>query len=111
MLLVEPPYQLDDEARIEPIYGHTPGQVSLRISSGGHSAVLAADVMHHPVQCAEPRWESIYSVDRKLSMAVRRRFLEQHAGTDVLIIPAHFPTPGVGRIVSHGAAWRFDSAA
>jgi glyoxylase-like metal-dependent hydrolase (beta-lactamase superfamily II) len=111
VLLIEPPYQLDDEARIEPIYGHTPGQVSLRISSASRSAVLAGDVMHHPVQCAELKWESVASVDRKLSMATRRAFLERYAGTDTLIIPAHFPTPGVGRIVPHGATWRFERAA
>ncbi len=108
-LLVEPPHQLDDEARIEPIYGHTPGQVSLRISSAGHNAILAADLMHHPVQCAEPQWESVFSVNPKLSMAVRRAFFEQYAGSDLLVIPAHFPTPGVGRIVRHGATWRFAS--
>ena len=111
VLLVEPPYQLDDEASIEPIYGHTPGQVSLRIASAGRSAILAGDLMHHPVQCAELQWESIPTVDRKLAIATRRKFLEAHAGSDVLVIPAHFPTPGVGHIVPHGATWRFERAA
>jgi glyoxylase-like metal-dependent hydrolase (beta-lactamase superfamily II) len=110
VLLVEPPYQLDDEARIELIHGHTPGQVSLRIASAGRSAILAGDVMHHPVQCAELQWESIATVDRKLAIATRRKFLEEHAGRDVLVIPAHFPTPGVGHIVPHGATWRFERA-
>jgi len=111
VLLVEPPSQLDDEASIEPIYGHTPGQVSLRIASAGRSAILAGDLMHHPVQCAELQWESIPTVDRKLAIATRRKFLEAHAGSDVLVIPAHFPTPGVGHIVPHGATWRFERAA
>jgi glyoxylase-like metal-dependent hydrolase (beta-lactamase superfamily II) len=110
-LLIEPPYQLDEECRIEPIYGHTPGQVSLRIASAGRNAVLTGDLMHHPVQCAEVEWESIPTVDRKLAIANRRKFLEAHAGRDVLVIPAHFPTPGVGRIVAHGATWRFERAA
>jgi glyoxylase-like metal-dependent hydrolase (beta-lactamase superfamily II) len=111
VLLVDPPYQLGDETRIEPIYGHTPGQVALRISSAGHSAILAGDVLHHQVQCAEPQWESIYTVDRKLGIATRRALLEQLAGNDVLVIPAHFPTPGVGHIVPHGTAWRFERTA
>jgi glyoxylase-like metal-dependent hydrolase (beta-lactamase superfamily II) len=111
VLLVDPPYQLDNETRIEPIYGHTPGQVALRISSAGQSAILAGDVLHHPVQCAEPQWESIYTVDREHAMATRRAFLERNAASDVLVNPAHFPTPGVGRIVSHGSAWRFERTA
>ena len=108
--LIEPPYQLDDEASIQPIYGHTPGQVSLRIASAGRTAVLAGDLMHHPVQCAEPQWESNPTVDRKLAIATRRAFLERYAGSDTLIIPAHFPTPSGGHIVPHGATWRFERA-
>lgn len=106
-LLVDPPHEIDEEARIEPIYGHTPGQVALRILSGGRDAVLVGDLMHHPVQCAEPQWDSKFSVDAKLSMATRRSFLERHAGSDILVIPAHFPTPGAGRVVAHGKTWRF----
>src|SRR5216684_1064380 len=42
-----------------------------------------------------------------LPIATRRKFLEAHAGSDVLVIPAHFPRPSVGHIVPHGATWRF----
>lgn len=110
-LLVSPPHQIDEEARIEPIYGHTPGQVALHISSTGRDAIFVGDLMHHPVQCAEPQWESSFSVDPKLSMATRRAFFERHAGSDMLVIPAHFPTPGAGRIVPHGETWRFTNGA
>ncbi len=106
-LLVDPPHEIDEEARIEPIYGHTPGQVALRISSGGRDAVLVGDLMHHPVQCSEPDWDSKFSVDSKVSVATRRAFLQRYAGSDVLVIPAHFPTPGAGRVVPHGKTCRF----
>lgn len=106
-LLVDPPHEIDEEARIEPIYGHTPGQIALRVSSGGREAVLVGDLMHHPIQCSEPGWDSKFSVDPRASMTMRRAFLERHAGTEVLVIPAHFPTPGAGRVVAHGKAWRF----
>ncbi len=111
VLFVDPPHEIDEEARIEPIYGHTPGQIALSISSGGHHAILVGDLMHHPVQCTKTHWDSKYSVDSKVSMATRRAFLERHAGTDVLVVPAHFPTPGAGRVVTHGKAWRFANAA
>jgi glyoxylase-like metal-dependent hydrolase (beta-lactamase superfamily II) len=106
-LLVDPPHEIDEDARIEPTYGHTPGQIALRVSSGGREAVLVGDLMHHPIQCSEPGWESKFSVDPEASMAMRRAFLERHAGTNVLVVPAHFPSPGAGRIVAHGKAWRF----
>lgn len=110
-LLVDPPHEIDEEARIEPIYGHTPGQVALHISSGGREAVIAGDLMHHPIQCSEPGWDSKYSIDPKVSTATRRSFLERHAGSDTLVVPAHFPAPGAGRIVAHGHAWRFENVA
>ncbi|MGH2830758.1 MAG: MBL fold metallo-hydrolase [Actinomycetota bacterium] len=106
-LLVDPPHEIDEEARIEPIYGHTPGQIALRISSGERVGILVGDLMHHPIQCAETYWDSKFSVDSKVSVAARRAFLERHAGTDALVIPAHFPTPGAGRVVAHGKSWRF----
>ena len=39
--------------------------------------------------------------------STRRAFLETHADTPTLVMPAHFPTPGAGRIVGAGDAWRF----
>ncbi len=57
VLLVDPPHEIDEEAMIEPIYGHTPGQVALRISSRGRGAVLVGDLLHHPSHCAAPLWD------------------------------------------------------
>ena len=38
--------------------GHTPHHVSLLIESGGQSAVITGDVVHHPCQLAYPDWGS-----------------------------------------------------
>jgi hypothetical protein len=64
--------------------------------------------MHHAVQCAEPQWSSCFCVDAEGSRRTRRAFLERYAGTPALIMPAHFPTPSVGRIAPAGNAFRFD---
>ena len=34
--------------------GHTPGHVCVQVDGGGRQAVMSGDLMHHPVQCAEP---------------------------------------------------------
>jgi hypothetical protein len=44
---------------------------------------------------------------RPPSRCTRRAFLARHADTDVLVMPAHFPTPSAGRIVRHGSSFRF----
>ena len=52
--LVEMDHRVSDEIWLEPTPGHTPGHVSVRLASGGADAVITGDLMHHPVQVAEP---------------------------------------------------------
>jgi len=68
---------------------------------------MNADLMHHAVQCAEPDWSSCFCVDPAHSRRTRRAFLERYAGTDTLIMPAHFPAPSAGHIVRADKTWRF----
>ena len=93
---------------LEPSTGHTPGHVSVRLRSGGVEAVITGDVMHHPVQCAEPEWSEHGDWDADLARATRRRFLSDAAQSGVLVIGTHFPTLPVGRILADGDLWRFE---
>ncbi len=103
---VESDYVVTEEIRLEPTPGHTPGHVSVRISSQGEEAVITGDLMHHPVQCAHPDWGSSADWNGKTAEATRRAFLERHAETPTLVIGTHFATPTAGRIVKDGDAWR-----
>jgi len=44
----------------------------------------------------------VFCVDRVASAATRKTFVDSYAGTDVLIMPAHFPGPTCGHIVGGG---------
>lgn len=96
-----------DEVRLQPTPGHTPGHVSVCISSQGERAVITGDLMHHPVQCAHPDWGSSADWQGEMAAETRRGFLEQHADTPTLIIGTHFATPTAGRIVRDGSVYRF----
>jgi glyoxylase-like metal-dependent hydrolase (beta-lactamase superfamily II) len=104
---VESDHVVTEEIRLEPTPGHTPGHVSVRISSQGEEAVITGDLMHHPVQCAHPEWGSSADWNGETAEATRRAFLERHADTPTLVIGTHFATPTAGRIVQDGEAWRF----
>jgi glyoxylase-like metal-dependent hydrolase (beta-lactamase superfamily II) len=95
-----------DEVRLEPTPGHTPGHVSVRISSRGEEAVITGDLMHHPVQCSHPDWASSADWKPELATETRRAFLERYAGTPTLVIGTHFASPTAGHIVRDGEAFR-----
>ena len=105
--LVEPDHRLTAEVRLEPTHGHTPGHVSVLISSAGEDAVITGDLMHHPCQTAMPVWASNFDYDKDAARATRRKFLERFADRPVLVIGTHFATPTAGRIVRDGDAYRF----
>jgi glyoxylase-like metal-dependent hydrolase (beta-lactamase superfamily II) len=104
--LVDSNHVIDTYARFEPSPGHTPGHVCLRITTPAGEAVFAGDLMHRPVQVAEPQWSSIFCSDPAQSRATRQAFVEQHADSGRLIIAAHFPEPG--RILRHDDGFRFE---
>ena len=106
-VMVDGDHTIDDWVHLSPTPGHTPGHVCVHIEAGGKHAVMSGDLMHHALQCAEPDWSSCFCVDPAASTATRREFLATHAGTSTLVMPAHFPTPGAGRIIEAGDTWRF----
>ncbi|PPR11433.1 MAG: hypothetical protein CFH41_01017 [Alphaproteobacteria bacterium MarineAlpha11_Bin1] len=106
-VLVESDHVIDDWVRLSPSPGHTPGHVSVHIGKETPEAIMTGDLMHHPLQCAEPHWNSCFCVDPAQSAETRRSFLETYSGSPVLVMPAHFPTPGAGRIIAADTNWRF----
>ena len=92
---------------LEHTPGHTPGAVCLNLQSGGDRAVFCGDLMHHPLQVPEPQLHTIFCLDPALSSATRTAFVERHADTGTLIMPAHFADETAGRIVDEGGQCRF----
>ena len=105
--LVEPDHRLTDEIWLEPTHGHTPGHVSVRISSRGEEAVISGDLMHHPIQLGHPDWKCTFDTDWQQGCKTRRAFMERYADGPVLVLGTHFATPSAGHIVKHEGAFRF----
>ena len=87
--------------------GHTPGCGYVEIASGGRRAVLAGDVIHHPLQLAMPDWSTRYCVDPGAAAAARRRLLAEVADTGTIFVPAHFARPSAGLVGTDGSGYRF----
>lgn len=108
--LVSSHHALTDEVFLEPTPGHTPGHVSVRIESRGQSAVITGDMVHHPVQLAEPTWGSHPDAQPERAVATRRDFVARYGDGPVLVIGTHFAGPTAGRIVKVGDSCRLENA-
>ena len=104
--LVEADHRISDEIWLEPTPGHTPGHVSVRLRDGDADAVITGDLMHHPIQMAEPDWCSHFDVEPDQARKTRRAFGERYAERPVTVLGTHFHDPTAGRIVRYGDAWR-----
>jgi glyoxylase-like metal-dependent hydrolase (beta-lactamase superfamily II) len=107
--LVADDHVVTDGVRLVPSPGHAPHHVSVMIESGGRSAVITGDVMHHPCQIAYPDWGAS-NFDASQAQASRSHLIERFADSDTLIIGSHFANPVAGRIRREGATFHLMSA-
>ena len=89
---------ITDNITALPTPGHTPGHISVLISSAGESAVVLGDAAHVPVQAHHtdwsPRADSKPDISRESRAALFDRMERDHS----LVVSGHFPEPGFGRL-------------
>ena len=96
--LVDCEHQVCPEVKLVPSPGHTPGHVSIHISSEGAEALITGDFVHHPVQMSRPEWCSSADSDQEKGLETRKKMFAEYVDSDMLIIGTHFPTPTAGYI-------------
>jgi glyoxylase-like metal-dependent hydrolase (beta-lactamase superfamily II) len=80
--------------------GHTPGHLSVVISSQGRRALLLGDAVVCPVQLDEPTWRSIGDVDPDLAARVRERLFRELEDENTVGAGGHFPELRFGRVLA-----------
>ena len=98
--LVDLDYRLDDQVWLEPTVGHSAGHVAVHLRSKNRHAVMCGDLIHSPLQLAEPRWNCNSDWNIPKAIETRLTFLDEHCETDHLILTSHFPLPSMGSIVT-----------
>ena len=99
-VLVETNYRVTDEVSLFPTPGHTPGHVSTAISSAGQNATITGDVIHNPIQIANPEICCNFDFDQSIAPSTRRTFIGNYDDQDVLVLGTHFTSPNAGHIIS-----------
>jgi glyoxylase-like metal-dependent hydrolase (beta-lactamase superfamily II) len=109
-LVIDGFHKLGDSLLIEPVPGHTPGHVLLKLlGQDGSEALFIGDVMHHPIQIYEVDWSSAFCSDPVEARRSRRRVLEHCASHGSTLCPAHFGAPHYGHIREKGGRFTWEA--
>lgn len=86
--------------------GHTPGHLSVIVSSQGERAILLGDAIICPIQLDEPTWRAMGDVDPVLAARVRDRLFRELEDGATIGVGAHFPELRFGRVLTgQGRRW------
>ena len=84
--------------------GHTPGHISVHISSGSEELLLTGDVVvNSEVSFLHPEWPFGFDIDVPLGTKTRVAFLDRAAADKTLVGSYHLPFPGFGHVVREGS--------
>ncbi len=101
---------ITNEVRLIPTPGHTPGHVSVEISSNGEQGLITGDAFHTPLQVAMPHLPAAnFDWDSAMSSTTRAELLARLTGTDTLLLGTHFAPPTAGRVVAEGESCRLQA--
>ena len=106
-VIVDHDFELDDQIQIVPTPGHSPGHLSIRLTSAGETGIFSGDVIHQPLQAYYPEWNSRYCINPELARQTRKNLLGHCADTGTTLFPAHFCFPHAGRIRQDGKGFSF----
>ena len=86
--------------------GHTPGHISLVVSSGTDRALIMGDTVHCPLQFDEGDMSIIFDIDPALAGRTRERIAAELAQPQTLGADGHFTGSVFGRVLpGQGKTW------
>ncbi|WP_053184436.1 MBL fold metallo-hydrolase [Pseudomonas thivervalensis] len=88
--------------------GHSPGMTGYLIEGGDKQLLVWGDVIHsHAVQFKHPEVSVVFDHDPKSAVQTRKRILNDVVTGKLWVAAAHLPFPGIGRVVTDGAGYRW----
>jgi glyoxylase-like metal-dependent hydrolase (beta-lactamase superfamily II) len=89
-------------------HGHTPGHMSVHISSGSEEMLLSGDVVvDSAVSFLHPEWPFGFDLDVPQGTKTRMAFLDRAAADKTLVGSYHLPFPGFGHVLREGSGYRW----
>jgi glyoxylase-like metal-dependent hydrolase (beta-lactamase superfamily II) len=91
--------------------GHSPSHASILFTSGKEQFVYMGDIAHNPVTSLQhPEWTPVFDYEPAQAIKSRKAILDRVATDRVMVMGCHFPFPGIGHVVRHDPAYRWEAA-
>jgi glyoxylase-like metal-dependent hydrolase (beta-lactamase superfamily II) len=88
--------------------GHTPGHISVLVSSGSAQLLMVGDAIVTPnTHFEQPDWHLAFDLDPEQGVRTRRQLLDRISADRLLVQGFHLPFPGVGHAVRDAGAYRW----
>lgn len=84
--------------------GHSPGHMAFLVEG---RLLIWGDLVHHPVQFAQPQVTWKFDEDETQARASRAALFNRAIAEGWLVAGAHLPSPGIGRLERQGDAFAF----
>ena len=105
--LVDGEDAITPELTILPTPGHTPGHLSIAVTSSGEQAIILGDVAHHPLHLIR-FWIAAVDELPRVSRRTKRQLAERLIAENALVAGGHFTPNSFGHLVlvDGKRAWR-----
>lgn len=103
--LVKGDEEIADGVTLLPTPGHTPGHMSVLVTSGNETCIVCGDVVLTEWAFEHPEWTAIPEVDPGLVVQTRRALFDRLVESGGLLAAFHLPE--LGRIEAAGDAYMF----
>lgn len=90
-----------------PTPGHSVDHMSILLRSGEDEALLAGDVLHHPLQLRHPDWCSVFCADHDQAGVSRRWALNHAADRGALFLSSHIAGSSAGTVKREDQGYRW----
>jgi glyoxylase-like metal-dependent hydrolase (beta-lactamase superfamily II) len=88
--------------------GHTAGMMALQFESHGKKLLAVADSFHRPFQIGHLTWNVSFDRIPEEAPKSRQKLLKLAVADHALVLPYHFPHPGLGRVKAQGKSWEWE---
>jgi glyoxylase-like metal-dependent hydrolase (beta-lactamase superfamily II) len=98
MDLIDGERDITPELKAIPTPGHSPGHMSVLVTSSGERGIVLGDVLLHPAQVSEPEWSSRMDMDRDQAARTRRAVMDRAEAEHMTMAAGHIRGTPFGRV-------------